>query len=822
MKNVVPLFAIVVALNSFGEISWEGFGPDYTFGTAVMPLQTGTLMVPEAGKEVKSLSFFPALDAVIKVTGGALNFQTNGGISAAEGGTVEIFSTVSAAGDLSLSGGMVVTDGLSLFDGTPVAVFEGADVSQVDVVSAKIESYGSVSTAHPCNVKMEGEEKTLQLQFVNRDWLKCMKIRLVNSGGNVAAKVVYRRYAKIGRHPVGIDMDTVAVGTVNSDKDKAFNYASAHECFIKSLTLRRNVGAHGIAFKGAVASTAMDIGACANVSFDGGGTPSGSDGETNSTGIVLNGRLSVTNRNRTVISGAVSGSGVLSLEPWNGASDENEIKLGEENENAGILINHGSSATVLTRGAAVSSITEVSDVWIKRAPNATAVKANVCQFVHNGDKIEFQAQIYDGGWVKCAVVKLNNSGDNIAGSIVSTPYYKVASKEEGEAFIGNDIYSVKDSWGGAQGNYHVVAMTLHTYGQTVRRETVLSSASMQNGGRIEVGSGTRLVLDAADCMPSNGVVIVRGGGELEPRAVQTAGNEQFTSIYVQPGGVLRLKMNDAFAHRGAWIYVDGGDLALKRGAAGSNPDSGSYLNRVVLAGGAWASGLRARIGSNIAYFMPEWHIKKGTSGEPVTVNCGFTFVGVGYGQKFIISVDDFAEGADLITCPGALSIEGDGAFSEFNSNLAYRIPVYKQGAGSWLVNAASPNYHAEVVIEEGEMVFGVNDAFPEAELISLNGGRLTVAGATSQTFTKLTVTKPSSLVLGDGAGAFFKEVATADFGGRLTITGDFSHGSPLRIGESAVLSAQQLGNIRINGRRAIQDERGYLYPYYPGLAIIVR
>jgi hypothetical protein len=565
----------------------------------------------------------------------------------------------------------------------------------------------------------------------------------------------------------------------------------------------------------------LDIVADANVSFDGGGTPADAGGRTISSDIVLNGRLSITNRNRTVISGAVSGSGVISLEPWDNVPEE--IKLGVEDANAEILISQDSSnSTVLTNGFSVSSITNVSDVWIRRAPKATAVKAKVCQFVHNGDKIEFQAQIYDGGWVKCAVVKLNNSGDNIAGSIVATPYYKVASKEEGEAFIGNDIYSVKDSWGGAQGNYHVVAMTLHTYGQTVRRETVLSSASMQNGGRIEVGSGTRLVLDAADCMPSNGVVIVRGGGELEPRAVQTAGNEQFTSIYVQPGGALRLKMNDAFAHRGAWIYVDGGDLALKRGAAGSNPDGGSYLNRVVLAGGAWASGLRARIGSNIAYFMPEWHIKKGTSGEPVTVNCGFTFVGVGYGQKFIISVDDFAEGADLITCPGASSIEGDGAFAEFNSNLAYRIPVYKQGAGSWLVNAASPNYHAKVVIEEGEMVFGVSDAFPEAELISLGGGRLTVANGTSQAFTKLTVTQPSQLVLGEGSRVNFAAVDAADWGGQLTITGDFSHGSPLRIGESAVLSSQQLGNIRINGRRAIQDERGYLYPYYPGPAIIVR
>ena len=821
MKNVVPLFAIVVALNSFGEISWEGFGSDYTFGTAGIPLQTGTLMVPEAGKEVKSLSFFPALDAVIKVTGGALNFQTDGGISVAECGAVEISAPVSTAGDLSISGGMVVTDGLSLFDGTPVTVFEGADVSQIDVVSAKIESYGSVSTAHPCNVKMEGGEKTVQLQFVNGDWLKCMKIRLANSGGNVVAKVAYRRYTKIVRHPVGLDMDTVAVGSVNTDKDKAFNYASVKECSIKSLTLRRNVGAHGVAFMGAVASTAMDIGADANVRLFG-GTSTGSDGETNSTGIVLNGRLSITNPNRTVISGAVSGSGVLSLESWDGASEEKEIKLGEENENAGILINQSSSTTVLARGAAVSSITEVSDVWIKRAPNATAVKAKVCQFVHNGDKIEFQAQIYDGGWVKCAVIKLNNSGDNIAGSIVSTPYYKVASKEEGEAFIGTDFYSVKDSWGGDRGNYHVVAMTLHTYGLTVRRETVLSSASMQNGGRIEVGSGTRLVLDVADCMPSNGVVIVRGGGELEPRAVQTASKEQFTSIYVQPGGALRLKHNDAFAHRGAWIYVDGGDLALKRGVAGVNHDSGLYLNRVVLAGGAWASGLRARIGSNITSFVPEWHIKKGTSGEPVTVNCGFTFVGVASLQTFTVSVDDFAEGADLITCPGASSIEGDGAFAEFNSNLAYRIPVCKQGAGSWLVNAASPNYHAKVIIENGEMIMGVNDAFPAAELISLNGGRLTLANETSQTFTKLTVTKPSSLVLGNRTSAFFKDVDTGDFGGRLTITGDFSHGSPLRIGESAVLSAQQLGNIRINGRRAIQDERGYLYPYYPGPAIIVR
>jgi hypothetical protein len=50
-------------------------------------------------------------------------FKDGGSISVAEGGIVEISSTVSAEGDLSISGGMVVTDGMSLYDGTHVTVF---------------------------------------------------------------------------------------------------------------------------------------------------------------------------------------------------------------------------------------------------------------------------------------------------------------------------------------------------------------------------------------------------------------------------------------------------------------------------------------------------------------------------------------------------------------------------------------------------------------------------------------------------------------------------------------------------------------------------
>ena len=242
----------------------------------------------------------------------------------------------------------------------------------------------------------------------------------------------------------------------------------------------------------------------------------------------------------------------------------------------------------------------------------------------------------------------------------------------------------------------------------------------------------------------------------------------------------------------------------------------------MLAGGALASGLRARIGSNIPTFRPAWYVKRGTSAERVKVTCGFTFVGVSRDQLFSIVVDDFAEGVDLITCPADFHLEGDGQFAEYNSNLGFTIPVRKAGEGTWFVGASSANYHAAIRIEQGEMIFGVDNGFPNAELISLEGGCLNAASATTQTFQKLKVTKDSTLVIGEGANVQFAAVDAADWTGRLAITGDFRDVSPLRIGTAKVLTAQQLGNIRINNRRAVQDDNGYMHPYYGGPVIIVR
>ena len=825
MKKILSTILAVVSFCVCAQETWNGDGPDYSFGSLSSPLSSGEIAVPADGvSEIGSLSFFPSAGSLLSLVGGSLAFSSGGRISVASGGAVRIASPVSGSGDISFSGGIFPVD--NLYPGvyeTKTVLSSQMDVSLLDVVSAELKSYGVLLSAFPYHGAVVAGERTVQLQAVDGTWIKCAKIELASSPGSVTVRFVYRRYADLAHHSLGVDFDAIEVG----DTSKGFagdyrNVGGLSALELKSLSLMRNdllqgtvlAGAFDIAQEGVIA-----VQNNANVCIDGGGTPAQSD--VISSKIRLDGRLVVKNRIYTDFAGGISGSGALILEPWTEAPADEGLIVGTPGEEvvAGNLITNVKA--VIVKNASVASITNVTDVWIRTAPTGKAAKATICAFVNTGKEVKFQAQIYDGGYVKCAIVSLFDSGSDIAGCWTSTPYYSVASKEDGEAFLGTDITTV--AWTGSHGNYHPVAMRLHFFDRTTRREFVLSSSGGLEGGRIEVGSGVRLILGAKDCLPSNGVVTVFGGGEIEARVGGiSAAKEEFVSVNIGPGGVFRQKVDDVFAHRGARINVDGGELALKRGFAGSNPDCGTYFNRVVLSGGARASGLRARIGSNLVSFKPNWHIRRGTSAEPVKATCGFTFVGVAAGQKFTVSVDDFAEGCDFITCPGDLPIEGDGALGEYSSKLEYRIPICKKGVGTWYVGAASPNYHAKISIVEGELALGVNDAFASAELLSLEGGCLTATNSSAQTILKLAVTSPSSIVVDKGSSISVGEVSNADWGGRLTVSGDFAGASPLRIGTSAVLTAQQLGCIRINRHRALQDENGYLYPLVPGPVIIVR
>lgn len=809
---VVSLPLALAAFVSFGEITWEGDGPDYSFGSLESPLPTDSLAAPK-DVDVRSLSLWPDVGAVVTVTGGPLAFRANGTMAVTERGAARVVAPVMGAGDLLFSGGLVFVDDLYPSGSMASIVMMGVGVGQIDVISAELKTYGTVMRAHPCHDVSTDEGRTLQLQVIDGSWLKCAKVRLVGDSGNVAVQFVYGRYAKTDFFPIGTDFDTIAVGDVN--KGEAAQYTDAKGLELKGLTVMRDEGLHGTFVNGTLdVGGGVSIETDANVGFDAGGTADGSG--TIDSDFAINGRLSISNRERTEFTGTLSGSGVLAIEPWQGAVAET-VKLGDESSNTDLI---GQSSVRLKTDFSLSSVTNVSDVWIRMYQNGPQTQATVCQFANNGGEATFQAQIYDPPNIKCAIIRLYQSGNDLAGEIVATPWY---NDPDGGAFLGRDMYEVEDSWTGRSGKYYPNTMTLHVWDGTSCREVVLSKASAQTAGRIEVGANTRLVLNAANCLPAVGVLTVQGGGEAETAVSADVATGESVSINVMPGGVFRQKTNDAFAFKGPRFNVDGGELALKRGNTVSTTDCGAYLNRVTLSGGARVTGLRARIGSNLADFDPAWYVRRGSSGESVKITSGFNFVGQGKYRSFVVSVDDFAEGADLVTCPGSLATEGDGAFAEFGGNSNNRMNLCKRGKGTWLVGASSPGFHAAVHVEDGELALAANDALAEAEEVSLDGGSLSVTNGTEQTIRKLAVTVDSALNIGAGTSVSIVSMPNSAWSGKLAVTGAFNDGeSPLRIGETACLSARQLRMIRINGHRAAQDENGYLHPADPGIMIIFR
>ena len=273
-KKVLPVLVSVLALNLLGDDSWQGSGPDYAFGSSDEPMQSCTIASPEAGCEVRSLSFFPALDAVLELSGGTLSFQSGGRISLGGQGMAEIAAPVVAPQGLSVEGGLVVLENIYPQGTKSFNVLERADISQYEVVSAVLQSSGVPAVAYPCNVKMENGAKTLQLQFSgDGGWNKCLKLSLSNSDGNIVGKVLYRRYAKISNNPIGYDFDMLSTEYSHTDVNKATIYTQDSYLSIKSITLGRISAGPAVAFKGTVdvgaAPYALDVATNANVRFAG-------------------------------------------------------------------------------------------------------------------------------------------------------------------------------------------------------------------------------------------------------------------------------------------------------------------------------------------------------------------------------------------------------------------------------------------------------------------------------------------------------------------------------------------------------------------------
>jgi len=796
-----------------------GPGPAYQFGTSAAPLSTGSVSVP-ASQTADSVTAYVAKDQTVTFAGGALTLSANGFLCAGGLGTMAFSTPIATAGAVTLSDANMMTTGdLYPTDTESKTVLTNASVDDYDVVSGYLKSGYMDTEATPFNVVRTTGALDAQLQYVDGSWLKCVKVHLADQAGNVVVTIVYGRYVETSAYSLGSDFDVIPTGSTTG---KARSYAicqggTGNGCGLKNLSLSRLSSIVGMEIAGPFAPAgAVTVAKGLNVRLAD-GTPSGSD--VFSAPLVLNGLLSAADREQLTFSGALSGQGgKLSLEPWNAEpAAADPVQVGDKDVVANII---GRTASTLVSNLSLLTITNVSDVYIRQysgSPNA--VKAHVCQFMNNGKQVTFQAQYFEAGQklIKCACVTLTQSGANVQASAL-TPYVYFSSDAEAKEFLGSDIYLVQSSWKRDDGGYYPTALTLFV-DSTVRHEVLLSGANnTQSSGVIEVGAGRRLVLNATECVPASGVVTVLAGGEAEAR-VGNAAKKEACRIDVRPGGIFRQTASDAFDNWGPTFCVDGGELALKRGnMTAAIPDCGAYLNLVELAGGARVTGMRTRIGSNSTTRHPVWTVRGGTSSEPVRVTSGFNFVSQGTKLSFIVDVDDFADGADLIQEPGAWLLDGDAQFADFNSNRSWTMPLLKRGAGTWQIGSVSANYSGKVAVEAGEIAFSASESLPLSEGLELKGGKLTAMTGTTQTLKWLTFTAPSALGLGEGASLVFTSVPSGDWAHRLTVTGDVGATSL----KMPALTAQQLRQIRINGHRAVQDDDGYLQPTDPGLMLILR
>ncbi len=165
-------------------------------------------------------------------------------------------------------------------------------------------------------------------------------------------------------------------------------------------------------------------------------------------------------------------------------------------------------------------------------------------------------------------------------------------------------------------------------------------------------------------------------------------------------------------------------------------------------------------------------------------------------------VTNSAEAAATLTVRQTASLS-------FGGVLAGNLALVKDGAGT--LSLTQRNFlDGGVVVSNGTLRLGVNQALHAAAAVTLAGGTLDTAGTTNS-FASLSVRAPGGTVnLEGGPLAFTAQTGTA-WDGLLTLTGTLATGT---LRTQPLLTPQQLAQIRYEGRRVSQNPDGYLSPYY--------
>ena len=160
-----------------------------------------------------------------------------------------------------------------------------------------------------------------------------------------------------------------------------------------------------------------------------------------------------------------------------------------------------------------------------------------------------------------------------------------------------------------------------------------------------------------------------------------------------------------------------------------------------------------------------------------------------------------------------------------NSDFPYHH-TYKKGDGTVQINGSYTDNANPLHLQGGTWKAGVTDSFKAETPIDIDfgGGNLAFAADTANVLGTAILNQDAAIALEAGAEASFADSSAVAWTEDAKLTVTLGEGAKLRFGTSAsALTAGQLAQIKVNDRKAVIDEEGFVGPKPKlGIAIIVR
>ena len=414
---------------------------------------------------------------------------------------------------------------------------------------------------------------------------------------------------------------------------------------------------------------------------------------------------------------------------------------------------------------------------------------------HNESTMTFELQRNSDTVRRGAFIELTQDGNNIYGRSLAECYKKNDSSNLGKRMFNYDISTHTATAISSSGDKGYQDQKVLTIGPRHWMVTAIGANTMTDSAFVVKSDATHpIVYNVAAKYAMPPTVDFYGNATLNfsVAGAYNDGASKGTDTITMHAGTTLTASNDYPFH------YDSGEVVLD-GATMSHTAGTSYLNYMTLMNGATVDSSAWAFNAGYTASNPKW-----TVGGTVlsTYSGNLALLGSGKGasggaKDLTVEVEDVGDGTDFL-------FSGDITVSSDRPNAT----IVKTGAGTMEINGTLYTTNRAVRVSEGTLLLGKSGATVADAPFSLRGGTLALAAGTANAVAAVELTDDSAISVASGASLTMAGLTIPD-GSTLNITyaGEIDS-SGVKV--STTLDSATLSRIRLNGRRAAQNDEGYL------------